>query len=281
MIKKLLWISGVASLLSLFFLWQGWAAAQADEILRWGNSLYASNDYSAALSAYEEGIELAGGSGRFQFNAAQAAYLLGDYEKAVQHYEKAEDTVEKYLNAGNVFFLAGEATEEDEQKVELYLQALAIYGEGIVRFPANVPLKYNYELVRSKLSAQSQNSEDGEPGEDSEEQEGQEGQEGEQTEGSQGENSSREEDGQDSASTEQSDPSAPSGEEENASQEGDEETDGDEDQQSASSGEDDKEEGDQNREALERILQMLQNQEEQSLKNNQEVKGGNEGENGW
>ena len=278
MIKKLLWISGVASLLSLFFLWQGWAAAQADEILRWGNSLYASNDYSAALSAYEEGIELAGGSGRFQFNAAQAAYLLGDYEKAVQHYEKAEDTVEKYLNAGNVFFLAGEAAEEDEQKVELYLQALAIYGEGIVRFPANVPLKYNYELVRSKLSAQSQNSEDGEPGEDSEEQEGQEG---EQTEGSQGENSSREEDGQDSASTEQSDPSAPSGEEENASQEGDEETDGDEDQQSASSGEDDKEEGDQDREALERILQMLQNQEEQSLKNNQEVKGGNEGENGW
>lgn len=188
------------------------------------------------------------------FNAAQAAYRLGEYEKALEYYEKAEDCAEKYLNSGNIFFKAGDALEENEQKTQCYIQALQIYAEGINKFPRDVPLKYNYEILKEKTEATPENSEDT----DQENTDPSDGEEGEEEEQDSEENQEDGEDGEEQGSEQQ--------EEYSEGEEGEE-------------GETNNRELDE--EAIGRILQMLENQEEESLKNNREIVSGGKGQNEW
>ena len=309
--KKLVCISGIATVLLLTLILTGWADADdaVKKSLRLGNLQYESAKYKDALISYETGLEKKPEHQTLCFNAAQAAYLTGEYQKAVEYYGKSGDSVEKFLNAGNIFFKAGDAVEIPEEsevaeeseesdnsdnseklneKMQYYAQALQLYQEGITKFPQNVPLKYNYEAVKEKLEemaqenggqSQSESDENGEESENSESEEGEEQESQESSQGEQGENEEQQEqqgeqgeEGEDEENEEQQEQSA-----------GDEE-EGDEEQDSYSQddnedGEDGENEPDQ--EAIERILTMLESQEEESLKNNQEVSEGKGGQNGW
>lgn len=251
--KKLVYISGAAAVLTLILMFSGWANADSEvnRALFRGNERYDSADYKIALAEYEKGLETDLDNKFLCFNAAQAAYLLEDYQKAAEYYENSEDRVEKYLNAGNIFFKAGSTIEDAKEKVQCYTAALELYGEGIVKYPQDIPLKYNYETVKALLEeltnqAEQENQEDTEKdSEDStESQEGEENQESQENQ----ENQENQE-----------------GEEGEASEE-------------SESGE---ESEDPDREAVERILAMLESLEEESLKNNKEVAGGKDGGNGW
>jgi len=241
--KKILLISGVLAALVFALLISG--AVGADEavnkVLRQGNSRHSAALYRYALNTYEKGLLDNPENEALNFNAAQTAYVLGEYQKAVEYYEKAEDCAEKYLNAGNIFFRAGESLEDDEQKLQCYLQALQFYYDGIVKYPQDVPLKYNYEALMEKIDVTSEDSEQSEEGE------GDDGEEGEEQDG-------EEQNGEE-------------GEEEQYNQ-------GEED-------EDENEEEDLDQEAIERILRMLENQEAENLKNNQEVVDGGDSKNDW
>lgn len=292
--KKILCISGIFSVLLLLVLLTGWADADDEVIknLRQGNRLYESGDYQGALESYETGLAARPDNQALCFNAAQAAYLLGEYEKAAQHYEKSGDSVEKYLNAGNIYFRAGEAAQENNLKAQCYAQALQIYQEGIIKFPQDVPLKYNYELVKEKIKEVSENSEQensdqsegesgdqnesGEKDDSSQESQEQKSEERENSQADQAENSDQDENAEQAQNSDQDENSDQA---QNAGEESSEDEDGDEQQQESYSQKDGEVSPDQ--ESVERILRVLENQEEQSLKNNQEVYDKNGDNYGW
>ena len=312
-VKAVTWASGILSVLLLTLLLTGWADADysAKTALRLGNQQYDAARYAQALAAYEAGLAADPDNEALNFNAAQAAYMIGDYEKAALYYEKSGDSVEKYLNGGNIFFKVGDAVEDSEAKAQCYAEALLIYHEGIIKFPQNVPLKYNFELVREQLERlmddmeQEGDGQDGEEGDDesegeSQSGEGEEGEDEDQSEGQSGEEGDEEEsedgtsqDGQEQDEEDQGE----SGEGEEQEAESAESADGDDDsdEESAarnSDGQDqegeqqsaynqEEAEYEQDRAAIDRILEVLESLEQESLKNNQDVVRGKEGKNGW
>jgi Ca-activated chloride channel family protein len=178
------------------------------------------------------------------FNAAQAAYAQKDYETAAALYRLSPDNADKYINLGNAAFYLGENAGDMDEKMQLYFYALENCYQGILLYPGSIPLKYNYEFIKQKIEEMLENMEQ-ESGEDS-----QDGEEGEEQESE-----------------------AQEGEEQEA------ETQESQEQEQGTANE--SEEIDPDDEAIERILMMLEAQEEQSLKNNQEVMDGEDGTYGW
>ncbi|CAK4868623.1 unnamed protein product [Aphanomyces euteiches] len=216
------------------------------------------------------------------FNEGNLQYAAGSYEKAVELYKEAPEKLDKYLNSGNASFKLGEAAQEAQQKLQFYQEAVKTYKLGVLKFPENVALKYNYEYVLKKLESQQQDqqnqqdsdkndkgddkkqeNQDKQDGQDQDNQkgEGQKDQQGDQKDNQDGQQPSPsgqpdKQDGQQSPQAEQGDQSSPSPGGESSAQ--------------AQSGLSDKE--------LEQVMGMLEKQEEESLKNNQEIKKQDKGE---
>ena len=307
--KKTVFISGIITILLLSFILTGWADMydSVNKALRRGNGLYAAAKYEDALAEYETGIEKQTENGSLSFNAAQSAYLLGEYEKAAKYYENAEDSVDKYLSLGNIYFKAGGVAQDANQKAQCYKQALELYEEGIIKFPNNVPLKYNYETVKALLDDiqekteqenkdksddkdENENESNGENGNqnesegedksgDQKESESQENQsqESEKGEGAQNEQDENSGQGEDAAAQDEAaqDEAAQDEAAQNEAAQGEaaqgKGQEGDDKQQVAEAA--DKGEYDPEQEAIERVLAVLESQEEESLKNNREVVG--------
>ncbi|MCL2111635.1 MAG: hypothetical protein FWH32_05245 [Clostridiales bacterium] len=160
---------------------------------------------------------------------------------------ESEGSIDDFLNEGNAYYRLGDAAEDIEQKIGLFAMALKTYEEGIIEYPQNVPLKFNYEFVKKKLEELLDAME--------QEGEGEQG-EGDESEGEQGEG----EQGDEGAEDESDGAEMMEGDESPESEDGEEDPDMD---------------------AIERILAMLESQEQENLKNNQEVKEGRDGGNAW
>jgi Ca-activated chloride channel family protein len=274
--KKLFFISGALTLaFSILFIFGildfNHAVGRA---LTTGNRLYAEEAFEKALEAYNAGLQKEPENKMLNYNAAQACYQMKAYDKAIELYGKASATVDMYLNWGNSSLRLGDGTEDASQKLQHYANALEAYKQGILAFPQNVELKYNYEYVLEKLKElqndmqnQQQDNQENQEGQDQNQQQGggqqnQGGNPQDQQNDQQG-NQQNEENSQDDQ--QQSEPSPASGDEENAGQAGSS-----------------PEETAQNSSEIERILQMLEKQEEQALKNNQRIRDkGKEDEHDW
>lgn len=263
--KKLFFISGALTLaFSILFIFGildfNHAVGRA---LTTGNRLYAEEAFEKALEAYNAGLQKEPENKMLNYNAAQACYQMKAYDKAIELYGKASATVDMYLNWGNSSLRLGDGTEDANQKLQHYANALDAYKQGILAFPQDIELKYNYEYVLEKLKElqnnmqnQQQDNQDNQEGQDQNQQQGggqqnQGGNPQDQQNDQQG-NQQNEENSQDDQ--QQSEPSPASGDEENAGQAGSS-----------------PEETAQNSSEIERILQMLEKQEEQALKNNQRI----------
>ncbi|MCL2151922.1 MAG: tetratricopeptide repeat protein [Oscillospiraceae bacterium] len=298
--RKILLLSGLFTVILLSMSLTGFTDKDdsVKEAMWLGNQKYELGAFDEALKLYESGLEINPDDGPLNFNAAQAAYLLGEYSKAEEYYGKSGDNIERFLNVGNIYAALGDSLDENEQKLQCYLQALKYYQEGIIMFPQNVPLKFNYEIVKGKaddissdMDQQDSDSQDNDESDsddsqeqNEQEQEGQEqdnqeqdGQEQDSQEQDSQEQDSQEQDGQEQEGQEQDNQEQEGQEQEQA--QGQEQEEGEEDGQDANSLEEN--EIDLDMEAIERILKMLEIQEEESLKNNQEVVGGKNGKNGW
>jgi|LFRM01.1.fsa_nt_gb Ca-activated chloride channel family protein len=257
--KKIVWLSGVAAALLLPLLLTGWAD-QKDTVhkaFRAGNEQYASDQYGEALKFYEQGLEADPEHTALNFNAAQAAYQMGDYEKAVRYYERADASVEKYLNAGNSLVKTGDAVVEQSEKQQYYSQALEVYKEGIIKYPQDVHLKFNYELIKQKLDQLSEEMEEenesSQPDQQSDDQD------------------DKQDDNQDHQDSQTSDDNE---------QQNTQEDSGNQNQDQSSQPEEGFQD-EQDWEAVARILEMLAGEEEESLKNNQGVVVGRDDAYGW
>jgi len=264
-----------------------------------GNKLYSEEKYSEALASYQKGLSKDPGHAKLSYNAAQASYVLQNYEEADEYYAKAAQKIDTYLNWGNSYFKAVESSEDINQKLQFYIKALETYKQGILKYPENVELKFNYEFTEEKIKElqdsmnqnqpqnenndnqedkqdNGQNSQSGEENEE-EQQNGQSG-DSEQNEQDRQENNNQnnnEDEEQQNQETEQS-----SGQDDTSS----EESGGNQQEEQEPSGlseTDDSKVGEAD-DRIEQVLKMLEKQEEQALKNNRHIEDyGREDEYDW
>jgi Ca-activated chloride channel family protein len=212
----------------------------------------------------------------------------------------------------------GDNTEDVNQKRQYYQLALDTYKEGILTFPENVPLKYNYEYVKKKLEElgddggenrnneenQDENEENQDENEENQDENEENQDENEENPGDQNQDNNQrdqdnlqqqnEEEQGDDTQNQDGEQEQDSQQEDNLGQDKDEsergqseqEQEQDEEQNASDYGSEldasDAQHGQMDDNLLQQVLRMLEKQEEESLKNNQEVRYyGEEDEYDW
>ena len=262
--NRLLIITGViAAALSVVVL-TGFADADdaVKQAARAGNAEFDAAAYGEALNAYAAGLDVNPEDETLGFNAAQAAYALELYDLSAALYAGSGVSEDMYLGLGAACYRFGDASEDYDEKLEYFLYALQAYYDGIEKYPENMELKFNFEFLSELIEFTQDESQENEPSDENEENE--EGEEGDQSESENGENDDQDSDEQEGEQSETS-----------------EDEDNEDDIQEAADDEDEEDEEEQSREEIERILSILEDQEEESLKNNREIQGGRRDGNGW
>lgn len=269
-----------------------------------GNGHYAAGEYDKALEVYKTGLDREPGNKKLGYNSGQVSYILKDYQQAASFFANSSDNKDKYLNWGNSLLRLGDEATDETLKFQCYNQALEVYRQGILSYPENMELKYNYEYVLDKIGAMNHNSEnqqdrDGEDrqdqdsedrrdqdGEDQQDQDGENQQDQEEESQDQNGGGSRQDSGQDENSGSEEQENSRQDEQEGESERQDE-SGSNEDQRDESGGggdwQDDNQQVQDNRAPqgqqdtltgteLEQVLEMLERQEEDSLKNNREIR---------
>lgn len=219
---------------------------------RKGNALYGQEQYAEAATAYQEGIRSVqeGGPGAVHSgllnNLGAALYRSGENEQAGVAFASAatmalapEDLVRASYNAGNAAFQA----QELEQSLEHYRRAL-------LNDPSNADAKFNYEFVKRRLQEQQQQQDqqqDQQNQENQDRQQEQQNQDGEQDQENQDQQQQQEQQNQNS-------------EDQGQQQEQEQQQQEREDPTQLSE------------EEAQRILQALENEEEQLLRQVQKMK---------
>jgi len=261
--NRLLIITGViAAALSVVVL-TGFADADdaVKRAARAGNAEFDAAAYGEALNAYAAGLDVNPEDETLGFNAAQAAYALELYDLSAALYAGSGVSEDMYLGLGAACYRFGDASEDYDEKLEYFLYALQAYYDGIEKYPENMELKFNFEFLSELIEFTQDESQENEPSDENEESE--EGEEGEQSESSEASEGYEDD------------------EQENEQSETSEDEDNEDDIQEAADDEDEEDEEEQSREEIERILSILEDQEEESLKNNREIQGGRRDGNGW
>ena len=218
---------------------------------RQGNALYGQEQYEEAMAAYQEGVGAVqeDGPGAVHSgllnNLGAALYRTGDMEQAGIAFSSAatmalapEDLVRASYNAGNAAF-----------KAEQLEQALEHYRRALLNDPSNADAKFNYEFVKRQLEEQQQNQE-------------QQDQQDENQENQENENNQDQEGEQDEQQQEQ-----------DQQQQSTDDAGQQQDQQQQQQEQQEREDPTKlSEEEAQRILQALENEEEQLLRQVQKMK---------
>lgn len=207
------------------------------------------------------------------------------------HYQMALDILEQQdvdpLVLGNVYYQAGNALSNAELvdvdgQQELYAKALDTYLAGMAEEPQRIDLKYNYEYVKKQLDDQQQDSQKNDPqnqdnpSEDSDQdQQNKDNQSGDSDQDQPNKEDQQGDSEQNSQSNEGSN---------NNSDQSQQNQDGTHEDQGSKGQETDADPSEQLAEAMmNQVLKMLEDQEQDSLKNNQQVISRQEegGKNDW
>ncbi|PIQ63421.1 MAG: hypothetical protein COV99_02725 [Bacteroidetes bacterium CG12_big_fil_rev_8_21_14_0_65_60_17] len=223
---------------------------------REGNKLFEAEAYDQAAEAYRSGIRSVEGDGPGQIhsgllnNLGASLYRQGEFESSAAGFASSVRMAPDATGRARGWYNAGNALVQ-AQKLE---EAVEMYREALLQDPTNTDAKYNYELARRQLEEQQEQQEqdsENQDGENNEEQNGdQENSDGQ----NQGENEEQSEGQQDQQPNQGDEGSEqPQQPEEGESQpQGDPET--------------------LTRAEAQRMLEALQNQEEQLLREVQKLK---------
>lgn len=250
-----------------------------NEFIIRGNQAYAANNFEQALETYQKALGENSDEPRLNYNSGQTSYQLSKYEEAIKYYDKTSNTLDKYINSGNSSFKLADSIADPTQKQQLYQQALETYKEGILAFPQNVPLKYNYEFVKNKIDEQQNNNEEQAQNKEQNKNENQQTtdeQEKNQNEQSNPDQNQQKEDSQENnqnGSSEQKDEEnqKSSQDKESTGQDKEQKDEKSKEQNTSQIDESDSSNSEQNDSNIAQVLKMLEKQEQESLKNNQEL----------
>lgn len=130
------------------------------ELLAKGNREFDSGNYTEAFEVYYEGLSKFEDDPELSYNAGQALYCMDDWLSAAEYYSRSTlKNVDRYLNMGNCNVKIGDVFENADEYADdsiyvmlgYYRKALEAYRQGIVAFPQEISLKYNYEYVKEKI----------------------------------------------------------------------------------------------------------------------------------
>jgi Ca-activated chloride channel family protein len=272
--------------------------------------LYEDENYEKSLEKFKLALEKMPNNKTLQFNIGQTLYRMAKFDESIEFFNKSNDSVEKYLALGNSYLQLAKTSSEPEMQLAYLQNSLEKLKEGIILFPEDTSLKYNYEFVNNILSqAKKEDSDEKDSGEkksdhtDSEEKDSEEQQakeEESQEEQSKEEQSSKDEskgsESKESQSSNEESKDEESKEQQSSSKSDDEPSDKEDASQANASEKSDSEASTQSVTSSENIatpdkekmaelmniLQMLEKQEEHSLKNNQNIKNySKEEQNDW
>ncbi len=225
-------------------------AGDGDKDGRRGNAHYKSGNYEAAadayyrgLAAYETGTPDAAYYG-LQNNLGAALHQQGDFALARPAFARAMETAPSQADFARAAYNAGNNAFREEQAEA----ALDFYKKALLADPANADAKFNYEFVKRRQQQQQQQGQ----GENQDQQDGENQDENQQGENQQNQDQQNQEQQQEGQNQEPQEGEQP----QNAEPQPQPETP---DQLS--------------RQQAERILQALENEEQQLLREVQKVKG--------
>lgn len=232
----------------------GLFSADGEDDGRRGNELYANEQYDLAAQAYREGLAALGADASEQLryalenNLGAALLKAGNAAEAGEAFRRALESAPTVADAARTFYNAGNAAFEagDLQ------QAVADFRESLLRDPDNEDAKFNYEFAKRRLQEQQQQQQQQQRQGDRDEENQEQNQGGNEQQDQEGE---RDEQQQDSQDQQQGDENRPG--EQNPSE--DEQRSGDSESQPADP-------TDLSREQAERILQAMENDEQQLLR---------------
>jgi Ca-activated chloride channel family protein len=141
-----------ATAASMLLLMTGSGVLAAD-----GLQSYANGEYEQALQDFEKGFKMSPDTEKLQFNAGAAAYKLGDYAKAVDHFTQALLAEDEKLrgdaayNIGNALVRRGEKTESVEEKKSDWKDAIEQYTQALNVDSGNKRAEENREIVKKLL----------------------------------------------------------------------------------------------------------------------------------
>ncbi len=225
-------------------------AGDGDKDGRRGNAHYKNGNYEAAadayyrgLAAYETGTPDAAYYG-LQNNLGAALHQQGDFALARPAFARAMETAPSQADFARAAYNAGNNAFREEQAEA----ALDFYKKALLADPANADAKFNYEFVKRRQQQQQQQGQ----GENQDQQDGENQDENQQGENQQNQDQQNQEQQQEGQNQEPQEGEQP----QNAEPQPQPETP---DQLS--------------RQQAERILQALENEEQQLLREVQKVKG--------
>jgi tetratricopeptide (TPR) repeat protein len=138
--------------MGLFFCQLNLFAQQELKHIRSGNDYYEEQDFEKARQSYLKGVEANADSYGAAFNLGDALYKSGQYEEATKHFESlvqksqnSEQKAESYHNLGNALL----ETQKYQESVEAYKNALR-------NNPADEATRYNLAYAQQKLKEQEQ-----------------------------------------------------------------------------------------------------------------------------
>lgn len=232
---------------------------------RRGNEAYVEGDFQAAAEAYQKGLSSAAEDGdqRLLFglsnNLGATQYRMENPEQALEIFESAalgapdasSRAVASY-NAGNAAFKA-----QDLQR------AVDHYRRALLENPNDLNAKYNFEFASRRLQEQSQNQQQQQQQQDQQQQEQEQG--GDESQSNQGEQDENQQDEQSGEQEQQQDQQQAEGEQDQQGESPPDEGEPTEDPPEQE-GSPQPSPTDLSREQAERILQALENEEAELLR---------------
>lgn len=265
------------------------------QLIEEGNQLYNQGKYQEAINIYQSGLTVNSGNQQLNYNLANALYRLGKYKESLSYYNQVTKDKEVYMNIGNVYKMLGDQSKQLAEKIKNYQEALNNYKSAIKLDMNDKELKFNYEYVNKllrELNDKQQNKQDNKKKEENkdnqEKKQDNEGKEDSQDKKQQNkENSQNQNTKQQNQSDKQKQQDNKGAEEKESKSSGDSQTkenkeDGKQ-EESAKESSIKEEDGKLDQKKLQEafsILQALEKEEEDSLKNNQKIKkpGDNQGD---
>lgn len=122
-----------------------------------GLEAYEQKDYKGAMSEFDRQLQQRKDSAALSFDLGAAAYKAGDLGKALEAFAKAVTSPDPRLraaaeyNLGNTLFEQGQATQQKDNRVRAWKDALEHYEQALKVTPGNKDAEYNRDLVRRLL----------------------------------------------------------------------------------------------------------------------------------
>jgi tetratricopeptide (TPR) repeat protein len=139
---------------------------------RKGNALYREDRYEEAATAYREGLAgLESGSrgaipAGLLNNLGAALYRQGDFEGARNAFEGSAGLADSQSGSGRGAYNAGNAAF----RVQALEESLALYRRAMLRDPSDEQARFNYEFVRRQLDQQQEQQQQDQEQQDQEQQ---------------------------------------------------------------------------------------------------------------